>query len=85
MAPVEWTIVTVIIALVGLGAAVIRPIASLTGSITKLTVVVERLEKELTHLGDSNHESHKRLWDHNTEQDERIEDHERRIGALEHK
>lgn len=81
----EWTIVTVIIALVGLGAAVIRPIASLTGSITKLTVVVERLEKELTHLEDSNHESHKRLWDHNAEQDDRIEDHERRIGALEHK
>lgn len=43
----EWTTVTVIIALVGLGAAVIKPIVSLTQSITKLTVVVERLEREL--------------------------------------
>ena len=42
----EWTTITVIISLVGLGAAVIKPIVSLTQSITKLTVVVERLERE---------------------------------------
>ena len=33
----EWTTVTVIIALVGLGAAIIKPIVSLTRSITELT------------------------------------------------
>jgi len=43
----EWTSVTVIIALVGLGAAVIKPIVALTQSITKLTVVVERMSAEL--------------------------------------
>lgn len=81
----EWTIVTVIIALVGLGAAVIRPIATLIGTITKLTVVVERLEEGLNSLVDTNRDSHKRLWDHNEEQDDQLKDHERRIGALEKK
>lgn len=81
----EWTTVTVIIALVGLGAAVIKPIVSLTQSITKLTVVVERLEWELDEQSEHSRESHKRLWDHNEEQDNRLDDHERRIHDMEHK
>ena len=81
----EWTTVTVIIALVGLGAAVIKPIVSLTQSITKLTVVVERLERELDEQSEHSRESHKRLWDHNVEQDNRLDDHERRIHDMEHK
>lgn len=79
----EWTTVTVIIALVGLGAAVIKPIVSLTQSITKLTVVVERLERELDEQSEHSRESHKRLWDHNEEQDNRLDDHERRIHDME--
>ena len=81
----EWTTVTVIIALVGLGAAVIKPMVSLTQSITKLTVVVERLERELDEQSEHSRESHKRLWDHNEEQDNRLDDHERRIHDMEHK
>jgi len=79
----EWTTVTVIIALVGLGAAVIKPIVSLTQSITKLTVVVERLERELDEQSEHSRESHRRLWDHNEEQDNRLDDHERRIHDME--
>ena len=81
----EWTTITVIISLVGLGAAVIKPIVSLTQSITKLTVVVERLERELDDQSEHSRESHKRLWDHNEEQDNRLDDHERRIHDIEHK
>ena len=79
----EWTTVTGIVALVGLGAAVIKPIVSLTQSITKLTVVVERLERELDEQSEHSRESHKRLWDHNEEQDNRLDDHERRIHDME--
>ena len=79
----EWTTITVIISLVGLGAAVIKPIVSLTQSITKLTVVVERLERELDEQNEHSRESHKRLWDHNEEQDNRLDDHERRIHDME--
>ena len=81
----EWTTITVIISLVGLGAAVIKPIVSLTQSITKLTVVVERLERELDEQSEHSRESHRRLWDHNEEQDNRLDDHERRIHDIEHK
>ena len=81
----EWTTITVIVSLVGLGAAVIKPIVSLTQSITKLTVVVERLERELDEQSEHSRESHKRLWDHNEEQDNRLDDHERRIHDMEHK
>ena len=81
----EWTVVTVVIALVGLGAAIVKPIVSLTRSITSLTVVVERVEKQLGEQAQHSHESHKRLWSHNDEQDRQLQDHERRIGVLENR
>ena len=43
----EWTTVTVIIALVGLGAAIIKPIVSLTRSITELTIQVKGLRTDM--------------------------------------
>lgn len=81
----EWTVVTVLIALVGLGAAIIKPVVSLTRSITSLTVVVERVERELVEQEKHSTESHRRLWAHNTEQDEQLADHEMRIDRLERK
>ena len=81
----EWTVVTVIIALVGLGASIIKPVITLTQSITKLTMVVERVEADLKAQAAHSHESHAKLWAHNDEQDQRLEDHERRIGILEQK
>ena len=80
----EWTTVTVIIALVGLGIAIIRPIVSLTQSITKLTVVVDELQKDMSRLTTGNKDSHARLWVKNGEQDKALDDHERRLGSLEH-
>ena len=79
----EKTTVTVIIALAGVGAAVIKPIANLAQTITKLTVVVDKLQEDVPGLTDRNSDSHARLWAKNEEQDERIEEHERRIGRLE--
>lgn len=79
----EWTTVTVIIALVGLGAAIVKPIVSLTQSITKLTVVVEGMSAELIQQKQHTKESHQRIWTHNDMQDKTLEDHERRIGNLE--
>ena len=79
----EWTVVTVLIALVGLGAYIIKPVVSLTRSITSLTVVVERVEQELSDQAQHATESHRRLWAHNETQDERLDDHEMRIDRLE--
>lgn len=79
----EWTTVTVIIALVGLGAAIVKPVVSLTQSITKLTVVVDRLQRDIENVTQGNREDHKRIWKHSDEQDERLNDHERRIHDIE--
>lgn len=81
----EWTVVTVLIGLVGLGAAVVKPIVSLTRSITTLTVVVERVEKELASQIRHNEDGHRRIWAKNEEQDGRLDDHEKRIDRLERK
>lgn len=68
----EWTIVTVIIALVGLFLAVGKPILGLNSSVTKLQLSVDKLE------------SYQKTQDeqiklHNT----KLEDHEHRITVLE--
>ena len=81
----EWTTVTVIIALVGLGAAVVKPIVSLTRSITELTVVVKGLRRDMDEQREHSRQSHRHLWEHNSMQDKRLEEHERRIGTLEMK
>lgn len=81
----EWTTVTVIIALVGFATAVIKPIVSLTKSITTLTVAVENLKEDLRFFSDKNTESHERIWNHEKHQDERLDDHEKRIIRIEEK
>ena len=81
----EWTAVTVLIALFGFVATLLKPIVSLTRSITSLTVVVERLEAELRNQEEHSREGRRRLWEHNDEQDRRLDDHEQRLGKLEDK
>lgn len=81
----EWTVVTVIIALIGLIAGVGAPIAKLIQSITKLTVLLDAVSKELNDAINKNHESHGKLWDHNKKQDELIQEHDKRITVLENK
>ena len=79
----EWGVVVVIIALVGLIAAVVGPIVKLNTTITRLTVVIGKMEGDFDKLTTKNTESHGRLWDKNEEQDKKLEDHEKRINILE--
>lgn len=79
----EWTAVTVLIAIAGLFVTVGKPILNLISSITTLNNTVEGLKKEISELNTKNSASHQRLWDHNDEQDERLADHETRIHDLE--
>lgn len=80
----EWTVVTVIAALVGLGAAIIKPIVSLSQTITHLNEVMDRLSDRLREMGENNHSAHGRIWAKNEEQDKRLDDHDRRLDHLEH-
>ena len=88
----EWGVVTVLTALVGLFFTVGKPIINLNKTMTTLNVNVEHNSHELTELKndfksqrESAHESHQRLWEHNSKQDEKLQDHETRLGILEHK
>lgn len=81
----EWGVVGVIIALVGLGAVIVKPIVSLTRAITTLTCTVDSLRADMQELTTKNTESHARLWKHNDKQDEQLKNHEGRIVRLESK
>jgi predicted PurR-regulated permease PerM len=81
----EWSVVLVIVTLVGLGAAIIKPIVSLTQSITTLTVVVNGLKESLACFQGKNSESHERIWKRVEKQDEQLDDHEKRISFIERK
>lgn len=88
----EWSVVTVIIALVGLFFTVGKPIINLNSNIVKLNLSVdalrEKTNEQASDLKDFEahaHESHKRLWDHNKKQDDKLQNHEQRIHDLEKK
>ena len=70
----EWTVVTVIIALVGLFMTVGKPIITLNGSITHLQDAIDELREDI-----------KILTGRTDNQEEKLQDHETRISILEEK
>lgn len=79
----EWTVVGVIVVLVGLVAAIVTPMIRLNTSITKLTCAVDSFQKNLDELTQKNSDSHNRLWNHNADQDKILNGHETRLCVLE--
>lgn len=79
----EWGVVGVIIALVGLGAAIIKPIIALNTSIISLTTKLAQMNENLDEFNARNAKSHERIWKHNDDQDATLDDHEHRITVLE--
>lgn len=88
----EWTVVTALVVIVGLFFTVGKPILALNRNIVELNLTmkqqgteIKRNTEEIEDQKRHARESHKRLWEHNNQQDETLRDHETRIGALEHK
>lgn len=88
----EWGVVGVIVTLVGLAVAIIKPIVQLNTNIVRLTDAVDGLKKAHTKIEENNEKEHKQLHERinhrkkeNEELDDRVADHERRIGILENK
>lgn len=79
-----WEIVLGIIALFGFMVSVVTPILKLTRIMTELNFSVEGLKKAIDDISINNSESHKRIWEHNAEQDRQINDHEKRINKIEY-
>ena len=79
----EWAVFGVLTAIAGFLAVIVPPIIKLTGSITKLTTVVDSLDKEVNTQRKQNKQSIDKLWAHNGEQDDKLCDHETRLQLLE--
>lgn len=86
----EWQVFGVIVALFSFVVAVVTPILKLNTSITKLTVTMESMSKDLINDREKSRDAHKNIWagieaveKKNTEQDLTLSNHEQRIKVLE--
>ena len=80
-----WEIVAGLFVLIGGIISIVTPIVKLTKSITELTVKVDGFARQIEQQSVKSKESHERLWIHNEEQDEKLQEHEIRISNLENK
>lgn len=81
----DWDIVKDIVVLAGLIMTVTTPLLKLNTSITQLKALLDSVAKNVQENDKSNSTSHKRLWEHNTEQDEILQNHEMRLHDLDGK
>lgn len=81
----EWVIFKDIVVIVGLVITVTTPLLKLNTSITELKTLLESVMKKVETLDSNNTESHCRLWEHNTEQDKVLQNHEQRLHDLDGK
>lgn len=79
----EWTTVTVLIAVVGLIATVLTPAIKLNTSVTKLATLVDSLNNKISTSESNNAEAHRRIWNELDGQKETLNQHETRITVLE--
>lgn len=81
----EWGVFGVIVALTAFAISIGTPIIKLNTSITRLIDRLNMLDEGMDELTEKNHKSHERIWVHNEEQDNKLNDHETRIQILERK
>lgn len=86
----EWKIVLALGELLALFFLVGKPILNLNRTLTKICTQMEQVQQRLDNQrGDIDtmrkeaKDSHHRLWEHNGKQDAKLDDHERRIFAIE--
>lgn len=80
-----WEIFLGIVALVGFCVTIATPLMKLSKTMTELNINMQNLNQAMNTLTANNTESHRRIWAHNDEQDERLENHEKRITKIETK
>ena len=80
-----WEIFLGIVALVGFCVTIATPLMKLSKTMTELNVNMQNLNQAMNTLTANNTESHRRIWIHNDEQDEKLENHEKRITKIETK
>lgn len=86
----EWAAFETLAAIAALFLSIGVPVIRLNSSITKLTVMLERVEQDvaanraaLEQQRAAARASHEKLWRHNEEQDAQLQNHETRLRVLE--
>ena len=79
----EWTVVTALVTLAGLAAAVVKPLLNLNASLTRLIHAVDGLKKNLQALAGKNSHAHERLWQESRRHEAQLTRHETRLTLLE--
>lgn len=79
----EYGVVVIVVAMLTTAITIGAPILKLNTAITRLIVKLDNLGGDLDSLEKHNHESHRRIWEKNDEQDEKLADHETRLKVIE--
>ena len=69
--------------ILGVGVTIVKPILEVVKTMTELNESIKNLTGKVNLFEAANDKAHKRIWDHNDEQDERLQDHEIRIKLIE--
>lgn len=79
----EYGVIVIVAAMLTTAIAIGAPIIKLNTAITRFIVKLDNLGVDLDALEKHNHESHRRIWEKNDEQDEKLADHETRLQVIE--
>ena len=76
-------IVVALGSILGVGVTVVKPILEVVKTMTELNESIKNLAEKFSRFEVNNHDDHKRIWCHCEEQDEKLNDHEKRIWIIE--
>lgn len=79
----EWTVVTVLVVVIGLVVTILTPAIKLNTSVTKLATLVDSLNNKISTTETNNAEAHRRIWNELDDQKDTLNQHETRITVLE--
>lgn len=79
----KYEVASVVVALITTAITIGAPVIKLNTAITRLICKLDKLGDDFSNLETRNHESHRRIWEHNEEQDEKLADHETRLKIIE--
>lgn len=71
--------------ILGVGVSVVKPILLVVKTMTELNESIKTLTDKVNVFETSNDNAHRRIWKHNDEQDEILQDHEKRIFIMENR
>ena len=79
----EYGVIVIVVAMITTAITIMAPIIKLNTTITRLIVKLDNLGMDMEELEKHNHESHRRIWEKNDEQDGKLADHETRLIVIE--